>query len=99
MIWLEAKGLPPFTKQSSYASLLNILGLITLSEANEPQWRWMLHGAHSETHVFTISTTYCGIPDVDSILCEILMSLLVQEPNENQRHVRWKVFISEVKNW
>jgi hypothetical protein len=84
MIWLEVKGFPPFTKQSSKESLLNNLGLIILAEANQPQWRWILYGAHSdETQVFTICTTYWGIPVKVSLLCEMLMSLFVQEPNEN----------------
>ena len=66
---------------------MNSLGLIILAEANQPQWMWMSYGAHSETQVFTICTMYCGIPDVDSLLCEMLMSFFVQEPDdEDQRH-------------
>lgn len=60
---------------------MNNLGFTILAEANQPQWRWMSRGAHPETQVLTICTMNCGIPDVELVLCEMLMSLLVQEPN------------------
>lgn len=80
MIWLGAKGFPPFTKQSSQEILLNNLGFTILAEANMPQWKWMSLGAHPETQLLTICTMNCGIPGVEVWLCEMLMSLLVQVP-------------------
>lgn len=47
----------------------------------------MFEGAHEPelTQVFTICTMYLGIPDVVSLLCEMLMSLLAQFPvHKNQ---------------
>lgn len=48
----------------------------------------MFEGAHPETHVFTISTMYCGIPGLGYLLCEMLMSHFEQTPVQEFIHLR-----------
>ena len=71
-------GLPPFTRQSLYASRLKAFGFTSCAEANQPQKTWMLEGAHSFMQVFTICTMNWGMPDDPSGLWKMLMSLFVQ---------------------
>lgn len=80
MIWLFLRGRPSFTRQSSYETLLKVLGFTILAEANQPQWRCMFEGAQPDMQVFTIWTMYCGMLVDDSLTCEMLMSLFVHIP-------------------
>lgn len=91
IIWLVFSGIPPFTKQSSKESLLNVLGFTIFAEANQPQWRCIFEGAHPETQVFTIWTMYCGIPVDDPLLCEMLKSRFVHLSDHEYRQLVLKL--------
>lgn len=50
------RSLPPFTRQSLYASRWKVLGLTSKADANQPQETWTWEGAQSDMQVFTICT-------------------------------------------
>lgn len=47
----------------------------------------MLEGGQLEMQVFTICTINCGIPVVEYLLCEMLISLFEQKPKQKKKPI------------
>lgn len=94
---------PPLTRQSLNDIRLNVLGLTSEADANQPQNTWMSDGAQSDRQVLEIWTMYCGMPEEVSRPWNMLISLFVHTSADKTQALlftwHWNWLQEEFHEW